>query len=142
MKNRILIVEDDDVNAFILSQNLEKMGFSNIYQANSHSSAIKSIAKFNPELLLMDINLIDEITGIDIVKEVHLHSRIPVIFISGTCNQEEIIEAKSLPNCLFMEKPVDFGLLRNKIFEILKYPVIIEHHHNKTNMYKKPFFAV
>jgi DNA-binding response OmpR family regulator len=128
--NKILIVEDDDILAFILQKSLEKMGFIGIHRASNYQDALELFSVINPEILFMDIHLLDEKTGIDFVKDIRTFSSVPAIFLSSTSNEEEIEEAKAIPNCNFMAKPYDFNTLKSMVFSVMLKNFMIQKDQN------------
>ncbi|HMG08121.1 MAG TPA: response regulator, partial [Mucilaginibacter sp.] len=68
MKAKILIVEDQFVEANNLRLMLEHAGYKVCTIARSVPVALKIIEKECPELVLLDIMLQGELTGIDLAK--------------------------------------------------------------------------
>jgi len=124
MNNSILIVEGDKIAAYVLSQKLKNNEYTNICLADSYESTMKAIAHCKPDLILMDINIRGNTDGIETVKIIHQQDIIPVIFISGTINLEEIREANAMPFCYFFYKPLDYTVLIDLVDELCKHNLV------------------
>lgn len=83
MNKKILIVEDELVIAFHISEVLTNEGYECIMDIASVDEAIKNIAKHNPALVLIDINLNREKDGIELAKYLLKQDQIPFIFVTS-----------------------------------------------------------
>ncbi|NLW77361.1 MAG: response regulator, partial [Methanomicrobiales archaeon] len=82
-KNRILIVEDEFVTAASLSVVLNDFGFEVVGTVDNGEEAIFSAKELLPDLILMDIILNGEMTGIAAVSTIKEKYDIPIIFLTG-----------------------------------------------------------
>ncbi|MDX1640303.1 MAG: response regulator [Balneolaceae bacterium] len=80
---RILIIEDNAIQALSLEVIVKRLGFSEVEKAYSAKQAYKILEDFKPDLMLVDINLGTEETGIDVVKKVQENSPVRVLYITG-----------------------------------------------------------
>jgi len=64
---RILIVEDDECTAMLLQDYLEAIGYEIEYTAET-ANFVKRVQKFQPHLILLDVQLRDDVTGLDLVS--------------------------------------------------------------------------
>ena len=79
----VLIIEDEALIAMDLEHLVEELGHRVIGVARTHSSAV-SIAKAHaPGLILADIHLADNSSGLDAVNELLRTFEVPVIFITA-----------------------------------------------------------
>jgi DNA-directed RNA polymerase specialized sigma24 family protein len=79
----VLIIEDEALIAMDLEHLVEELGHRVIGVARTHSKAI-SIAKAHPPgLILADIHLADNSSGLDAVNELLRTFEVPVIFITA-----------------------------------------------------------
>jgi len=79
----VLIIEDEALIAMDLEHLVEDLGHRVIGVARTHSKAV-SIAKANiPGLILADIHLADNSSGLDAVNELLRSFQVPVIFITA-----------------------------------------------------------
>ena len=101
---KILIVEDQFVEANHLRLMLKKAGHSIIGMARSVSDAKYYIAQEKPELVLLDIFLSGKETGIDLA-EILTEDNIPFIYLSANSNEEVLSKAKLTHPQGFLVKP-------------------------------------
>ena len=88
MKKKILIVEDEILIAEDLSDLLRSFGIREIEMAHDKNSAIKKINEFNPDLILLDVRMENELTGIQIAEIINEKYKTPFIFITAHSDVE------------------------------------------------------
>ncbi|MEA1894328.1 MAG: response regulator [Euryarchaeota archaeon] len=104
-KARILIVEDEAVVAENLEKVITDCGYEVVGRASSADDAINAAIELNPDLILMDIVLLGEKTGIDASYEIEEKIDVPVIFLTAYSNLELIDRAKSVEPYAYIVKP-------------------------------------
>lgn len=115
---KVLIVEDDQVIAYVHAYYAEQCGLEVTDCVESGEKALESIARNTPDAVLMDIRIEGEISGIDTAKKIREQLDIPIIFISGNSDartQSEIIDDGKT---YFLVKPIrpdDLHALLGKI---------------------------
>ena len=110
-KPRILIVDDVPINIKSLASVLDRD--YEIAVASSGQKALKSISKKHPDIILLDIVML-EIDGFEVCKFLKSNETtrdIPVIFVSGKNEQEEKIMGEALGAVGFLTKPIDTSVL-------------------------------
>jgi two-component system, response regulator PdtaR len=114
----ILIIEDNAIQAMSVEMMVKKMGYQSVQKALNVNQASKMVESFKPDILLVDIHLDSDVTGVDIVKQAQLKSDVSVIYISGNTDfkYKEMISETSFVD--FMCKPVDFNRLELLLSEI------------------------
>ena len=134
-KRQILIVEDDLFTAEEIERQLKKMGLINTHIALSYKKALKLIERKNFDLILLDVNLENGHTGIEIAYEKKVWNRIAIIYITGCDDietQEEILETK-YEN--YLQKPLrypEFKMAVAKALNLNEKEELIELSHNFT----------
>src|SRR5258705_3942349 len=104
MKESVLIVEDELIVARDIRKTLERNSFKVVGVARTAEKALSMVEAFNPSLVLVDIFLKGNLTGIDLAKQ--LNSRgIPFIYVSANSNQEVLEAAKVTHPFGFIVKP-------------------------------------
>ena len=101
----VLIVEDDGIIALHLKEILTGAGFVVLDPVASGEEAIAVIAAGHPGLVLMDINLMGEMDGIDTALEIRRQSRIPIIFLSAYSEEQQKERARSAGPVGYILKP-------------------------------------
>lgn len=104
MKAKILIVEDQFVEANNLRLMLERAGYKVCTIARSVPIALKIIEKEHPELVLLDILLQGELTGIDLAKSLRAKN-IAFVYLSANSNKPIFALAKATKPYGFLVKP-------------------------------------
>jgi len=104
MNTRILIVEDEFIEANNLKLILKAAGYDVCSIARSVATALIVIEKENPHIVLIDIFLQGDLTGIDLAKKLETKS-IPFVFISANSNKQILDAAKSTRPYGFLVKP-------------------------------------
>ncbi|HEY0314855.1 MAG TPA: response regulator [Sphingomonas sp.] len=84
---RILVVEDDALVAFDNEHGLSDAGFTVIATVDTAEDAERCIAEGGIDLVLADISLRGDRTGIDVAKAAHA-AGIPLLFVTGQCPSE------------------------------------------------------
>jgi DNA-directed RNA polymerase specialized sigma24 family protein len=79
----VLIIEDDSFIAMQLEGLVEGLGHRVLGVARTHAEAIALSAKEKPGLILADIQLADNSSGLDAVNELLASFEVPVIFITA-----------------------------------------------------------
>lgn len=103
---KVLIVEDTVVNLSVLIKSLDKIGL-NISVAPDGETALKLIPKLKPDLVLLDI-ILPNIDGFEVCMEMKANEAlkdIPIIFITGKINDEDIIRGFALGGVDYITKP-------------------------------------
>jgi DNA-binding NtrC family response regulator len=104
MKEKLLIVEDQFVEANNLQEMLEFRGYQVIGIARSVPIALSIIQKEVPDLVLLDIYLKGPLTGIDLAKDLR-KKNIPFIYLSANSNRNTLEAAKATCPYGFLVKP-------------------------------------
>jgi two-component system, response regulator PdtaR len=109
---KVLIVEDDEIIAYIEQWRLKKLGYDICGSAGTGAEAMNSVAKMRPDIVLMDIHLKGEIDGIETAGRIKKDFNIPVIFVSAYIDEATISRAKAIHPDGFLRKPFDDDDLR------------------------------
>jgi CheY-like chemotaxis protein len=117
---RILYVEDNDDNIFMLKRRLERKGFE-VSVARDGEEAVAAAARERPALILMDLSLpvLDGWEATRRIKAQPETAAIPVIALSAHAMEGERETALEAGCDDFDTKPVDLGRLLAKIGAIL-----------------------
>lgn len=104
MKDKVLIVEDELIVARDLRKTLERNGFKVVGVARTAEKALQLVEDFNPSLVILDIFLKGDLTGIDVAE--HLNKKnIPFVYVSANSNQQVLEAAKTTNPFGFVLKP-------------------------------------
>jgi len=120
-KIRILIVEDNTIVAEDIKVRVERMGYHVTDCVTRGETAIKSVDKNTPDLILMDIKLKGDLNGIETSSSIHASRHdIPVIYLTAYADEETLERAKRTEPFGYIVKPFEDKDLRSAI-EIAVY---------------------
>lgn len=103
----ILIVEDEWIIALDIKQQLHKLGYQVVGTANSGEKAVDLIAKTHPDLVLMDIYLQGDKSGIEAAKRISQQFNLPVVFLTAHADELTLNEAIAAHPYGYIVKPFD-----------------------------------
>ena len=83
LKTRVLIIEDEPIIALDIEALVKDLGHEVTAVARTRTEALASTSVELPGLILADIQLADDSSGIDAVKDILVHNDVPVIFITA-----------------------------------------------------------
>lgn len=115
---KILIIEDDLVISSLLKENLCKWG----YEAScicDFSNVIGEFIDFNPQLVVMDINL-PFYNGYHWCTEIRKLSKVPIIFSSSESDNMNYIMAINMGADDFIVKPFDLNIFVAKVQALIR----------------------
>jgi len=113
---QVMIVEDDLLLLMVEERLVNNLGYKVVAKASEGQHALRLFREINPELLIVDINLKGELTGIDIVEQLKKEgSEVPVIFLSGEQDAQMIEKAKSLGVVDYLLKPITAAGLKRSL---------------------------
>lgn len=114
---RVLIIEDEPVIALDIKATVEASGHAVTGIATTHREAVQLAEADQPGLILADIQLSDDSSGIDAVKEILEHCTVPVIFI--TAFPDRLLTGERPEPTFLITKPFDPEILRVSISQAL-----------------------
>lgn len=112
---KVLIVEDEMLIAQVTKMQLEKNGFE-VLGIASDESAFWKLMKEIPEVILMDVKLRNNESGIELAKKLKMkHDSIPIIFTTGNSRKFVEQEIDGLSGTAILNKPLVYKDLIEKI---------------------------
>lgn len=109
----ILVIEDDPIIALSNVEIVEELGHKVVGVAARRDEAISLAARTAPMLVLADIKLDQGDDGIDAVREILRHIRVPVIFVTG--HPERLLTGQDVEPAFVITKPFDPETLKTAI---------------------------
>jgi len=106
-KSRILIVEDDFLIAMDLVQKLTNLGYQITDQVSSGEAALTCVEQNCPDLIIMDIRLNGNWTGIEAAQKILKHHFVPIIYLTDAKDKRVIDQAIATRPAQFHPKPFD-----------------------------------
>ena len=109
---RIMIVEDDEIIASSIKKHLEKWNYD-VFVVNDFENVLEDFRNYEPLLILLDISL-PYYNGYYWCQEIRKESEVPIIFISSTSENMNIVMAMNMGADDFINKPFDLTVLTAK----------------------------
>lgn len=109
---RILIIEDHVLTLTNLKEGLNAKGYSETACARNEIEATELFHAFQPDLVLMDINLgTVDVSGIDLAMEFNRVRSTPIIFITGEISPLIVGKAIKARPANYLVKPINLDQL-------------------------------
>ncbi|HIE32175.1 MAG TPA: PAS domain S-box protein, partial [Methanosarcinales archaeon] len=126
---KILIVEDEAIVSEDLRITITDLGYEVVGRASSADEAVAKAFELKPDLILMDIVLKGDKTGIDASYEIKEKMNIPIIFLTAYSDVELIDKALTAKPHAYVVKPfqakqllasIEMALYKSQIDQRLK----------------------
>ncbi|NKB39022.1 MAG: response regulator [Gammaproteobacteria bacterium] len=104
--SNILIVEDDQTTASILTLYLQRLGCSVVATVCSGEQAVEKAKLLSPNVILMDIVLEGTMDGITAAGIITKDSSIPIIYITSHYEEHFLSRVQETVHAGFINKPV------------------------------------
>lgn len=114
--NRILIVDDNEMNRDVLSRRLQRKGFVTA-EADGGQRALEMLAENPYDMVLLDI-MMPDIDGLEVLKRLRQHysqAELPVIMVTAKTESDNVHEALSLGANDYVTKPIDIKVALARI---------------------------
>lgn len=104
-KNNILVVEDEAIVSKDIQQSLKKLGYNIVGASATGEKAIELANEHKPDLVLMDIMLKGDMSGIDTAEKIKETLNIPVIYLTAYADENTLSKAKVTEPYGYIIKP-------------------------------------
>ncbi len=111
----VLIVEDDPIIARVIISILKDSGFQVDEPVDSGEKAISRVASSTPGVVLMDIDLMGWLSGIDTARLLLQFFSVPVIFVTGHDEEEMMVRSEIACPYGYLIKPLSQSSLNTTI---------------------------
>jgi len=123
-KQRVIIIEDDEITSLNLNMSLQKHGYSVVAVCDNAEQAKNKIQTHNPDVLIIDISLQSSNDGIELAKSIKEKYNIPFIYLTSYSDEATINQAKRTEPYGYIVKPFDPNSLHATIqMALFKYQV-------------------
>jgi len=112
---KVMIVEDETLQAYDMKQQLEGLGYRVTAVVPSSEKCMKKIDENLPDLVLMDIRIKGNMDGIDTAQLIKKQHEIPVVYLTTHAEEASLKRAKITENFGYMVKPTQMKELRSTI---------------------------
>jgi two-component system response regulator LytT len=92
-KINILVVEDESIVSKDIQHSLLRFGYGLAGACSNGDKAIELVQELNPDVVLMDINLKGELSGIETAEIIKKEYAVPVIFLTAYADDLTLTKA-------------------------------------------------
>ncbi|MGB3735034.1 MAG: response regulator transcription factor [Ilumatobacter sp.] len=116
---RILVVDDEEYITDLLSTSLRFQGFE-VETAAAGFEALSKAASFNPELVMLDVNMPD-IDGFEVCRRLRADGdQVPVIFLTAKDTKDDMLSGFTKGGDDYMTKPFSLEEVVARINAVLR----------------------
>jgi CheY-like chemotaxis protein len=128
MKNKILLIDDDEDIIVSLQAILTNYGF-NVFTAPNGKIGLQKLMEEKPDLLVLDVMMDNDLEGYNLlhtIKKDPEFKKMPIILFTGMVDQlgvnliSGVEDDDMFPNVRFQDKPADPVVLVDMIKEMLQ----------------------
>ena len=114
---RVLVVDDESINRFLLVHMLEEEGYLDIYEARTGHEAIILAEKIKFDLVLLDV-VMPGMDGFEVaqrLKSANDDNYLPIIFITSLDERDTVVRCLDVGGDDFVSKPFDRTVMLAKV---------------------------
>jgi two-component system KDP operon response regulator KdpE len=115
----ILVVDDEPKLVRLLNEVLSAIGYT-VATAAAGKEAIEKAALEQPDLILLDIVLADEIDGYQVAQEVRKFSDIPIIMLTAKARESDLVKGFECGVDDYLTKPFSSKEMLLRVRAVLK----------------------
>lgn len=113
---KVLIVEDELLISSLLERQLEHRGYRVVGNAISYLQAVELYHETSPDIILIDIRLSGEFTGLDFGRYLRAQpSCPPFVYLTAQLDRRYLEEAKQTLPAGYLNKPIQLNSLMSTI---------------------------
>jgi DNA-binding response OmpR family regulator len=120
-RKTILVVDDDEHLRLLTQTALRHFGYS-VITAVSGQQALARLAMTKVDLMIVDVNLTDDMDGIDLLKQIRAQSAtadLPVMILSAHSQYSEVARGLEAGAEHYMTKPFEISEITRNVRRIL-----------------------
>lgn len=114
-KHKVLIVEDEILVAETIRQSLLRHGYAVAAVAVTGEEAIRLAKIYDPDVVIMDIALKEEMNGIQAASMINMRRATPVIFLTAHASMDLFNKVKIIERFVYISKPFKDRQILNAI---------------------------
>jgi two-component system chemotaxis response regulator CheY len=116
----VLVIDDSKTMRDIIKSVLTQIGCERVEEASDGKDALRTLADFAPELVLVDLNM-PNMDGLEFVKAYRQISlTTPMIMVTTDSGQAQVVEAIKAGVDDYIVKPFTPALLAHRVREAMK----------------------
>ncbi len=118
MREKVLLVDDDDLLRRSLAFNLEQAGYE-VFTAATAEAALAVFERSPPDLIVLDVGL-PGIDGLQTLRQLRKESDVPVVFLTARRRELDEIVGLEMGADDYVTKPFDTDVLLARIRAVLR----------------------
>ena len=104
-KTNVLVIEDESIVSKDIQHSLKKLGYNVVGSASTGEKAIELAVELKPDVVLMDIMLKGQLTGIEAAEKIKESIEVPVIYLTAYADEATLAKAKVTEPYGYIIKP-------------------------------------
>ncbi len=104
-KANVLVIEDEKIVSMDIQMSLKKLGYNIIGAADTGEKAIELALELKPDIILMDIMLKGEMTGIQAAEAIKKEMYVPIVYLTAYTDENTLAKAKLTEPNGYLIKP-------------------------------------
>lgn len=135
LKSKILIVDDEPGNVFLLEQMMIQEGYDNLHSTCDSTNAIGLFVEVQPDLVLLDLNMprTDGFQVMEQLKEADPESLVPILVLTALKDEKTKLRALRSGAKDFLSKPFDLTEASLRIKNLLEMRLL----HQRVQMHNQ-----
>lgn len=126
-KTKILVVEDESIVARDIRNMLAGLGYEVTAVVSGAMAAIQKAQETGPDIVLMDVMLHGDITGVEAAEQIYTNFSIPVVYLTAYADSTTVQQAKKTEPFGYIIKPFEERELQTTIeIALYKYKMQME----------------
>lgn len=122
---RLLVVDDEPPIQRILRRNLLASGYD-VLVAEDGEQAVALVEQCQPDLVLLDLCLPGELSGLDVCKQIRLLGKTPIIILSAVTEERQKVIALDQGADDYLTKPFSNDELQARVRACLRRASMVE----------------
>jgi CheY-like chemotaxis protein len=102
---QILSVEDKQIIALDLRRRLTRLGYAVLAMVGSGAKAMAQV--HGPDLVLMDIGVPGQMTGLEADARIWEALKVPIVYVTASVDAQTLAQASTPQSVLAVRKPFD-----------------------------------
>jgi CheY-like chemotaxis protein len=121
MRNKVLVVDDNEKNRMLEKDLLEVAGFV-VLEAENAATGVAIARKELPDIIILDVRLPDML-GTDaalLLRKGKDTMDIPIVFVTASVMADGMDKIRAIANVGFISKPIDTRTFADMIFALMQ----------------------
>lgn len=118
-RTKVLIAEDEPIVALDLQGMVTRLGYDVVATVDNGTAAVAAARRFIPDIILLDIALSGSLDGIDVARQIHDFSPVPIVFCISTPDLGALMRAKEISYAGYLLKPINPDSLSTTLDTVL-----------------------